>query len=91
MINQKVNGKEVIRKFKIMSWTSSNSYVVCELEDKSFSCSCPVWIFGRKECKHIIDVKDVLNNKKRKINEIGVEFINLEKCSAKEITAKHIQ
>jgi len=31
----------------------SKSYVVAQDGDGAFGCSCPRWIFGRHQCKHI--------------------------------------
>lgn len=32
-------------------------YVVSEMEDGTWKCSCPVWVFQRKECSHIRKAK----------------------------------
>lgn len=30
-----------------------NSYIVSQDEEGNYGCSCPVWKFRRKDCKHI--------------------------------------
>ena len=54
----KVMGKEIVKYWFVESWSDPNKkYKVCQLEDGSFTCSCPAWIFRRKECKHIEQIK----------------------------------
>ena len=58
MQTQKIMGKEIIKYWYVDSFTEEGKrYKVCQLEDGSFTCSCPVWIFHKKECKHIQQVK----------------------------------
>jgi len=50
--------KEYIRKWLVSSRTTSGKkYVVSLTKDGEYECSCPVWIFTRKECPHIQAVK----------------------------------
>ena len=54
----KVMGKEVIKYWYVESFTNNGKkYKVCQLEDGSFTCSCPEWIYRRRECKHIQQIK----------------------------------
>lgn len=46
-----------------------NYYIVSELNDGTWQCSCPAWKFRRKECRHIQKAK--ANPEKY---EIAVEF-----------------
>lgn len=36
----------------------SKSYIVTQKEDGTWQCSCPVWIYRRKICKHIRAVQN---------------------------------
>jgi len=38
----------------------SKSYTVSLTDDGQYECSCPQWIYRRRECKHIQQVKDNL-------------------------------
>ena len=54
----KVMGKEVVKCWFVDSFTEEGKrYKVCQLEDGSFTCSCPEWIYHKRECKHIEQVK----------------------------------
>ena len=46
-----------IKKWKVKSSSGNGYYVVAIDEDGNYDCSCPVWKFKRKECHHIIKVK----------------------------------
>ena len=53
-----------LRRLEVASMSNPNkTYIVVEKEDHTWQCSCPVWIFRRKECKHI----------KREKAKLGVE------------------
>jgi len=54
----KLMGKEIVKYWFVDSFSNEGKrYKVCQLEDGSFTCSCPEWIFRRKECKHIQQIK----------------------------------
>lgn len=43
-----------LRRVEVPSFSNPNkTYIVVEKEDGSWQCSCPVWIYRRKICKHI--------------------------------------
>ena len=67
----KVMGKKIVQYWMVKSQNGNKEYKVCELEDGSFSCSCPVWIYRRQECKHIEQVK---RQKRLKINSGNTVF-----------------
>ena len=46
-----------IKKWKVKSSSRNGYYVVAIDKDGNYGCSCPVWKFRRKECHHIIKVK----------------------------------
>jgi hypothetical protein len=46
-----------IKKWKVKSSSGNGYYVVAVDKDGNYGCGCPVWKFGRKECHHIIKVK----------------------------------
>jgi len=46
-----------IKKWKVKSSSGDGYYVVAVDKDGNYGCSCPVWKFRRKECHHIIKVK----------------------------------
>ena len=53
-----------VRKFEVESHSSDKKYIVSLGDDGSFGCSCPAWIFskgGRKDCKHIDEVRSNYN------------------------------
>lgn len=50
------NGQWVKRWSVPSESNPSKSYVVAQNREGEFGCSCPVWIFRRKECKHIRNV-----------------------------------
>jgi hypothetical protein len=50
-------GKQ-IDQWEVPSSSDPNKiYKVTLYEDGSYACSCPHWIYRRKECKHIKQVK----------------------------------
>ena len=55
----------------------SKSYTVSITDDGQFECSCPQWIYRRKECKHIQQIKGSLAgaiakpSKRRRCPECG--------------------
>ena len=60
---------KVIREAKKSKWThrwyvvkknTESSYVVSMAKGKEFGCSCPVWKFQRRECKHIAGIRHSL-------------------------------
>ena len=54
----KVMGKEVIKYWYVDSFSNNEKkYKVCLLEDGTFTCSCPEWVYRRRECKHIQQIK----------------------------------
>ena len=71
---------EWIRKWNVTGSTG-NIYVVSEDENGEFGCSCPVWTFKRKTCKHIIWLKDQLPGLKP-------DFVNTEFAAAKKAAKK---
>jgi hypothetical protein len=62
----KVMGIEIEKYWYVDSFSDENKrYKVCRLVDGTYTCSCPEWIYRRKECKHIEQIKyhlEVLNN-----------------------------
>ena len=53
---------EIIERIKVEGTTKN--WEVCKLEDGTYTCNCPAWIFhkGQKvDCKHIIGLKSQLN------------------------------
>ena len=47
-----------VAKWQVDSFTdSSKSYVVSRTRTGEMQCSCPVWKFRRRECKHIDAVR----------------------------------
>ena len=46
------------KQWSVPSSSSDKLYKVSLTMNDQYQCSCPVWIFHRKECKHIQDVKD---------------------------------
>ena len=47
-----------IRRWKIRNSKDTGDWTVAIDEDGNYGCSCPVWKFKRKECKHIRFVKE---------------------------------
>ena len=67
-------GKEIIERKEFDSSSSGKTYIICLLEDGSYSCSCPKWKFcksPKQDCKHILEIK----NQKQEvhINISGIE------------------
>lgn len=53
------------RIFQVRSMTDSNkSYTVRFADEGKWFCSCPVNVFRNIDCKHIIEVKSLVDNKK---------------------------
>jgi hypothetical protein len=47
-----------VQQWQIQSHSTPNKfYKVSLTENGEYQCSCPVWIFRRKQCKHIEQVK----------------------------------
>ena len=56
--------QKYLRKVKVESFSNPGKfYIVAETEDGEWQCSCPVWIYRRKQCKHIQRVKQELGIK----------------------------
>jgi len=54
-------GKEYADQWNVGSHSDpSKFYTVSATVDGAFECSCPQWIYRRRECKHIQEVKDKL-------------------------------
>jgi hypothetical protein len=52
-----------VDKWKIQSESNPEKfYTVSRAEDGSFGCSCPVWIFQKKTCKHIQSLAEMVLN-----------------------------
>jgi len=48
----------IIKKWKVKSYTSDDKYYTVSMDSEgNYSCSCPCWIYKRKDCKHIDEVK----------------------------------
>lgn len=54
-----------VKKWTVPSSSSDKEYIVAIDKDGNYGCSCPVWIFRRKECHHIQAVKDGVGEKLR--------------------------
>lgn len=52
-----------IKKWNVIGSTG-NTYVVALSDTGVWGCSCPRWKFRREECKHIIQIKHSVENKK---------------------------
>jgi hypothetical protein len=48
-----------LRKWNVTG-SKGDIYVVSEDENGDYACSCPVWTYRRKVCKHIIWLKQQL-------------------------------
>ncbi len=49
-----MGGKRRLKQWEVQSHSDpSKQYKVTLYDDDSFACSCPQWIYRRKECKHI--------------------------------------
>lgn len=63
-VRNHIQGRTIIMAMWIKKWnvegSTGNTYVVSQDENGEFGCSCPVWTFRRKVCKHIIWLKDQL-------------------------------
>jgi len=73
----KFRGLEIVNKFKV---TDSN-YEISVLEDGTYTCNCPSWIFhkGNKvNCKHI---NEYLNNRKLLSEEVVFQQVKSVKCA----------
>jgi hypothetical protein len=46
-----------VKKWNVKSHSSDKYYTVSMDFEGNYSCSCPYWIYRRKECKHIAEVK----------------------------------
>ena len=50
--------KEKVRQWNIESSSDPTKiYKITLYDDGSYACSCPQWIYRRKDCKHIIQCK----------------------------------
>jgi len=48
-----------IRKWEVPSFTNPDKiYTVSLTKNGEYQCSCPQWIFRRKECKHIKMIRE---------------------------------
>jgi hypothetical protein len=48
-----------VKRWEVMG-RSGKIWVVAQDVDGNYGCSCPVWKFHRKECHHIVEVKENL-------------------------------
>lgn len=49
-----------VKKWTVPSNTETGKeYIVSQDEDGNYGCSCPVWKFQRKECKHIQYIRNI--------------------------------
>ena len=63
MVETLENGTYWVRRFEVASHSNPDkSYVVAMNTKDEWGCSCPVWKFGRKQCKHINEVLQVTRN-----------------------------
>lgn len=46
-----------VKKWEVPSSTGRGSWIVAQDEQGNYGCSCPIWKFQRKECKHIAEIK----------------------------------
>ena len=54
-----MNNDYYIRKWEVPSFTNPDKiYIVSLTKNGEYQCSCPQWIFRRKECKHIKMIKE---------------------------------
>lgn len=51
-----------VKKWEVKG-SDGKTYVVSVDKNGEFGCSCPVWRFKRRECKHIQSIKKRLNEK----------------------------
>lgn len=45
-----------IKRWTVASESGPGVYIVGQDKDGNYGCSCPVWKFHRKQCKHIQEV-----------------------------------
>ena len=45
-----------IKRWQVPSYSSNYVYIVAIDHNGNYGCSCPVWKFKRKQCKHINEV-----------------------------------
>lgn len=50
-----------VRGWDVKSDMGRDTYRVSISDNEEWGCSCPVWKFRRKECKHILQVKAEIN------------------------------
>jgi len=56
-----LEAKVYANKWNVRSHSDpSKSYMVSLTDDGQYECSCPQWIYRRKECKHIQQIKGSL-------------------------------
>jgi hypothetical protein len=78
---------QYIKQWQVQSHSDPSTYYTVSLaQDGHWECSCPQWIFRRKECKHIQEAKRFQSPSFRKfasskqsffINEDGVKQFTL--------------
>ena len=48
-----------LKRVEVPSFSNpEKTYIVTQKEDGTWQCSCPVWIYRRRTCKHIEAVKE---------------------------------
>ena len=74
-----------VARWQVASESNPNkSYVVARTADDEYACSCPVWIFQRKTCKHI---RHVIGNQSVFSHAVSVpQSVDGKPVSLKEIS-----
>jgi len=73
-----------IRKWRVKSVSGDKEYVVALTDKGEWQCSCPVWIYRRRECHHIRCVKSTPDRNTKEVIEPPV----IVQAKVREVTRK---